>query len=199
MQGDDEQAHVSRTGERLRRAAWTAFGEQGWAGLDVARVCRRAGLARSTFYAHYEVVEHALAEELLTRYRAEQLHGPEHVELDPTTLLRGGRPLSYPFWVHLDEHRRVYRQLVASPRGAVVLDAVAEVVAVESRRLHAPLRETASQPVDADLVAGTLAGALLGAARWWLREEPEAAPSPQQMSYRFSAMVAPGVLGVMGL
>ncbi|MEO0597654.1 MAG: TetR-like C-terminal domain-containing protein, partial [Chloroflexota bacterium] len=63
---------------------------------------------------------------------------------------------------------------------------------------HQPLREVAPfMSVQPELIAQILSGALLGALRWWL--QGDMSDSAEQMAYRFSQIMAPGVLQSMGL
>ena len=49
--GDDEQREVR---ERLLAVARTAFAERGYAGVNVEEICHSAGIAKGSFYRHFE-------------------------------------------------------------------------------------------------------------------------------------------------
>ena len=71
-------------------------------------------------------------------------------------------------------------------------------IARVSFRKHEPLRTSAHHvTVEPTLIAQMLAGAVLGAVRWWLSTDMQ--QTPEAMAYTFSQIAAPGVLASMGL
>lgn len=191
---------MEKTREAVGAASLRLLEEEGWQALSVNRLCREARVGRSTFYVHYRGLHEPIAEGLLLRF-AQEL--PEHLvemdaQLDPDTLLRNGRPLSYPVYAHVWHNRTIYERLFAHPTGAAALASLRREVATASHALHAPLREAATRDVAAGYLAHLLAGALFGTLEWWLLEA-EQPLTPVQMSYEFSFVVAPGVLARLGL
>ena len=191
---------IQRTRRLLSQAALEVLEREGWDAMSPHALCRRAGVGRSTFYLHYAGVHEPLAQELVARLQEEtrELLADPDDALHPTTLLRSGKPLSYPFYAHVERHRGVYAAILGDARGASTRALLETWLAEASRSLHAPLRSLARRSVDADYMAALLAGALMGTARWWLCQ---AAPPPSalKMSYEFSLVVAPGVLARLGL
>lgn len=117
--------------------------------------------------------------------------------MDPDSLLAGGKPLSYPFFAHVEAHERLYAMALLDPRGAGLKSAIEARAASLSEALHAPLRKASSSFPEPGYTAAYLAGAMVASAAWWLGQKPR--ESAAAMAYRFSAMAAPGLLALMGL
>lgn len=94
---------VHRTQTSLRNALVDLILERGWDAVSVQAVCGRAGVGRSTFYAHY-----ADKEELLLRgFDAFRSELRAHVRR------AGGDRLSFitPLLAHVEDHRKLFRAL----------------------------------------------------------------------------------------
>lgn len=125
--------------------------QRGWDRVTVHEVCRRAGVGRSTFYAHF-----ADKEDLL-------IGGLDDVR-DGLLALATGRAFGFlpGLLAHVDESRRLFRAVIGKHSGlavqrrfrAVTLD----LVAAELARLG----------VDDDLLARFLTGALVELLVWWV-------------------------------
>lgn len=189
---------VARTLRTLEETAVDVLRTDGWPALTTARLCRDAGVARSTFYEHYDAPWEPVFAWLLRRFFETF---PEYADdpppLDPRSLLAGKRPLSYPVFAHVEEHLDVYRRVLGEPAGAPVARRFEAAIAEVSRAQHAALRELSSVKVEAELTAAYLAGAAVASARVWIASHPR--PSATEMAYWFSRMAAPGLLEVMGL
>ena len=189
---------VARTLRALEKTAVDVLRADGWPALTTARLCRTAGVARSTFYEHYKAPSEPVFAWLLRRFFESF---PEYAgappRLDPRSLLASKRPLSYPVFAHVEENMDVYRRVLGEPAGAAVARRFEAAVADVSRAQHAALRELSSVEVDAELTAAYLAGAAVASARVWIASDPR--PSATEMAYWFSRMAAPGLLEVMGL
>lgn len=163
--------------------------------VTVEGVVRTANVARKTFYAH-----HASLDELLWVSLRQVFDGivAGMAELDPDTWLLNGKPLSYPLFAHVREYAQFYRWLLLDCERTRTLLQVWEYVAEVSYAKHGPLRQLAARiTVPPPLLAQMLAGALLGAARWWLREN--LSPAPESMAYTYSLVMAPGVMAALGV
>lgn len=163
--------------------------------ITIDQIVTRANVARKTFYAHHTNKDELLWVSLSAVYeRIVQ----NMSDLNPSTLLLDGKPLSYPLFVHVREYQVFYRWILIDGGCADVIARVWDYMAEVSYHKHSPLRALSTQiSVPPPLIAQILAGALLGAARWWLREGLQA--TPESMAYTFSLLLAPGVLAAMGL
>ena len=189
---------VARTLHALEEAAVDVLRADGWPALTAARVCRTAGVARSTFYEHYDAPWEPVFAWLLRRFfESFPEYAGDPPRLDPRSLLASKRPLSYPVFAHVEENMDVYRRVLCEPAGAAVARRFETAVAETSRAQHAALRELSTVDVDAELTAAYLAGAAVASARVWIASDPR--PSATEMAYWFSQMAAPGLLEVMGL
>lgn len=189
---------VHRTIRAIEEASLELLETEGWDALTAARLCRAAGVARSTFYLHYESTWEPVFTALRRRfYERFPEYGTDPPALDPESLLASGRPLSYPVFAHIEEHVELYRLILGSPDGAQVARRLEDSIAEISRAQHAALRELSSETIDADLTAAYLAGAAVASARMWIFSEPRRPASA--MAYWFSRMAAPGLLEIMGL
>jgi AcrR family transcriptional regulator len=184
-----------RSEKLLINAMLALISEKAFAAITLHDIVTRANVARKTFYAHYESKEHLLWHSL--EYHFQSLE-QTMTDLNPDTLLMNNKPLSYPVFQHVAEYRLFYRTMFEQPDSAAFVYQFWDYLAQQSYRKHQTLREIAPFiSVPPELTAEMLAGALLGALRWWLRGTME--ETPEQMAYRFSQLMAPGVLQSLGL
>lgn len=197
-QTDRREKRTARIVKALTEAAVGLLSESGWEAVTISKICEVADVARSTFYLHFHSPEEVIYEGLRTAYLSEY---PEILSrsssLDPDSLLAGGKPLSYPFFVHLARHSATYRALLSDDRGAIVARRIQLDIAAVSKAQHASLRASSDYPIDPDLTAAYLAGALMAAGVHWLVTGMD--KSALEMAYWFSSMAAPGLLDLMGL
>jgi AcrR family transcriptional regulator len=188
-------ARYLRTERLLTEALLALIRERPYSALRVEDITERADIARKTFYAHYTHKDELLWHSLETLFQVSAAALPP---LDPDTLLMDGKPLSYPVFVHVREYAVFYQDVLTETGNITFVLRLWDYIAAQSYARHAPLREAARHiTVPPELTAEMLTGALLGAIRWWLRTNLEA--TPEQMAYRFSQLLAPGVLGALGL
>jgi AcrR family transcriptional regulator len=146
---------VERTRRALRTALFAAIVERGWDRVSVRELCRRARVARSTFYLHFADKEELLLSGL-DELRAEL---ERVVERSPAGTLSFVRPLVE----HVRAHDRL-RSLVDKRSGRAVLRRLTEIVVALLELDFPPLA-----PVSARRQA-TLrfaAGALVELLTWW--------------------------------
>ena len=151
---------ILRTKRALGDAAIAVLIEGEWDTFRVQEICDRADVGRSTFYLHYREALEPLYDALHADYRRDfpRVTGSESA-LEPATLLGEGRPLSFPLFVHIEKHEKVYRSIFTDPRGAPVESLLRRDVALISKMQHASLRALSPGSVDPDLIAHYLAGA----------------------------------------
>jgi AcrR family transcriptional regulator len=162
-----EDRRVRRTRTLLRDALVASIVERGWEGVSVLSICERAGVGRSTFYAHF-----ADKEELL-------VSGFEDLERALAAAREGSGPFAFvePLVDHVAHNRKLFRALVGKRSGEVVhgrfrelvMRLVSEDMALAGVRLASPRREAAVRYVG---------GALVELLTWWL-DRPSAIPAPE--------------------
>lgn len=104
---------VQRTHRTLTEALLAVILERGWEATTVQRICDRADVGRSTFYAHFDSKEDLLAsgfDELRKAIRAQRVvPGPA-----------GALSFAHGIIAHADEHQRLFRAIIGKRSGHVV-------------------------------------------------------------------------------
>jgi AcrR family transcriptional regulator len=196
--GGREDRRVRRTRRLLREALLALIVEKGYDRVTVQDVLDRADLSRATFYAHFrdkddllvsgfEELENALRR-AMAAYAASERR-PSHEALGS---LR-------PVFEHVAEHRRLYRGLVGSRAGAVLVKHVRERFTAMAREhfqeVIASRRSVPAVPVE--MMAQHTAGALLGVLTWWLDHDPPY--SAEQIATMLERLLAPAIETGLGL
>jgi len=172
---------VRRTRRRLKEALFELIREVGYRRLTVRALVARAGVARSTFYAHYDSKD-AL---LFDGFDAWLLG---LVEGDASSADARAFRFSLPLLRHAEGHRRIFRALfgrAGSPRAACRFrELLVEVVLEE---MHAA---ASADPRHAEARAHAIAGAFLGLVTWWFEEGGRF--SPEEADGIFQEVVGAG-------
>lgn len=188
--------------ERTRRAIWDALLsltlQGGFDVVNVAQIARRAGINRSTFYAHFPD-EHAVVREELARLlrdlraRNETPTPAAYARFDPTK----PHPNALRWFAHVAAHEDFYRAvLVTGELAAFEGEVAALVTAYAKQRLRewpGPLRP--ELPLSALIAASTAQN--LGLVRWWLSQDPR--PDPEAMAVMQQRVQSEGILPLLGL
>lgn len=184
-----------RTEERLTSAMLALIREKAFQDITITDIVTTADIARKTFYAHYENKQHLLWHSLEAHFQSLEA---QTNTLNADTLLMDNKPLSYPIFKHVESYALFYRSMLINTGDTQFIYQFWDYIAAQSYKKHQALREVAPfMTVQPELIAQILSGALLGALRWWL--QGDMSDSAEQMAYRFSQIVAPGVLQSMGL
>jgi AcrR family transcriptional regulator len=146
---------VERTHRALRAALSTAILERGWENVSVREICRRARVARSTFYSHFADKEELLLSGLDELRR--ELEGI--VESSPQRALSFVRPLLE----HVRAHDRM-RALVEKRSGRAVRRRLTEIVLA---LLEADMSPVAPANGRRQATLRFAAGALVELLMWW--------------------------------
>ncbi|KAA3643179.1 MAG: TetR/AcrR family transcriptional regulator [Chloroflexi bacterium] len=184
-----------RTEQLLIDAMLDLIHQKPFQAITIEDIVTCAGVARKTFYAHHPNKDELLWASLMTKFE-EVVEATSDV--DPYTLLMDNKPLSYPVFMHVSEYQLFYTSILAEQGNETLSWKIGDYMAQQSFLKHEPLRELAPRmTVPPELIASTLSGALLGAIRCWLQTGLR--ETPEQMAYRFSQLLAPGILQSMGL
>ena len=158
MSGSPVDFRIRRTRQRLRDALITLMQARDFEALHVQDIADTAGINRATFYLHYQDKYDLLlrcAEDEIERLTA-QFTG------DPAASLTA-------LFMHVADHAAFYRVMLGVGLFSTRLQAALETLPVDT-----------SSPAPHDLFAGCRAGAILGALRWWLRQDSP--PPPGEMA-----------------
>jgi len=187
---------------RTRRAIWAAVldlsCEEGFHTLTVARIARRAGINRSTFYAHFPDKDAVVREELARllrdlRARQEQPTPESMSRFDPET----PHPNALRWFAHVAAHEAFYSAVLVTGE---LSEFEGEVAALINRWAETRLREwpgilEPKIPVGALTVASTALN--LGLVRWWLSQNPR--PTLAEMALIQQRLKVTGILPLLGL
>lgn len=131
--------------------------EYGYATLTVRQIAARAGVARTTFYAHFQGKDDLLFNGLRARYEALR------------AAVAPGEMNATADWDHVAAHADFYRVMLG-PQGSAAFVAHLRTLLADAMRDHllAPLTAAGTPRLDVDFMAHYLAGAQLGLYQWWL-------------------------------
>src|SRR5262245_25510166 len=131
--GERRDRRVTRSRRLLQDALVALILERGYAAVTVQDVLDRADVGRATFYAHFHGKE-ALLLSVFQELR-KSIHD-ELTGLTPETIARFGEGvgLMQPLFAHAAQHRRLYRALLGSRDGVMLLGYLRDLIAT-------PLRE----------------------------------------------------------
>src|SRR5664279_2120487 len=176
---------VRRTRDALGDALLALIQEKPFDAITVQEVLDRAGIGRSTFYAHYQDKDDLFLSDL-----------EEFFEMMSTLLLRRAEdsdrvaPVRELF-AHVAEMRQLHSALVASGKMRDFQEMGEEYFARSiEQRLAALSSSGPDSPAQRAAMARAFAGALFSLLSWWLHHG--ATPSPEEMDRLFHRMVSSG-------
>ncbi len=190
MKREKQDRRSLRTRRMVNAAMIELMREKRYSAITVQDLLDRAGIGRSTFYAHYFDKEDVLAsvvEQMLESFRRGFAQGEAGQDLVPSLAL----------FQHAHEQRQFFQAMAIGHAGerlweasqALLSRAIAQKLA-EEQRMGAP------PAVPFEVVARYLAGAFLNLFRWWLENE-EPYP-PEEMDRMFQRLAMPGALAAIG-
>lgn len=166
---------IQRTREALRDALLSLLPEVGWDEIDVAMLCARANIGRSTFYLHYT------DKAALLRGAFGDLHQHVLASVDPAR--KGNQP--FPFLpallAHVHEHQDVFRSLLGRRSSQAVQDHMRDMLI--SLFMHQDALSAAKLDAPSSPRPHLLAGSLMQLMVWWLGSEWQL--TPEEVAGRF--------------
>jgi len=188
--------------ERTRSAIWKALLsltlEDGFTAVTVAQIARRAGINRSTFYAHFPD-KHAVVREELSRLlrdlraRNETPTPAHYARFDPAK----PHPNALRWFAHVAAHEEFYQAVLVTGELAAFEGEVAALVTdwaqQRLREWPGPLQPVL--PLSALIAASTAQN--LGLVRWWLSQDPR--PDLEEMAVMQQRLQTEGILPLLGL
>lgn len=187
---------VSRSRRLLQDALVALIVEQGYEAVTVQDVLDRADVGRATFYAHFANLEALLLSvfETMRGSLREAMGG-----LQPGDISRFGEGVGVlgPLFAHAAQHRRLYRALLNSRSGPMLLrylrDTIARPMPEHLRVMD--LAPGGPAPAGVALVTAAMASAVLGVLVWWLEED--APYSPAEMERVLERLFTYGIAGAL--
>ncbi|HEY0395103.1 MAG TPA: TetR/AcrR family transcriptional regulator [Candidatus Elarobacter sp.] len=168
---------VERTRDRLGDALIALMREQPFENITVQHVLDRAGIGRSTFYAHFSDKHDLLLSDV-----DEFLEAYAHVvDRDPSDRICAVREL----FAHIAEGHDLRAALIASGHWQDVLDlGQAHVARAAAARLRALPRSSHLDGARIDGLAQAFAGAFFALLTWWLDHRPFSADEADALFHR---------------
>ncbi len=171
-----EDRRIRRTRDALGDALVALLQETPFESITVQDVLDRAGVGRSTFYAHYRDKDDLLLTD------AEEFFAFISTLLERTGEKPGRVAPVREFFAHVAEVRRLYDALLASGRGQEILE-------LGQGHFARAIEERLPQTEGRAALAHALAGALFSLLTWWVRRGMPG--SPEEMDALFHRLVHP--------
>jgi AcrR family transcriptional regulator len=181
---------IGRTDHALRSALIALILEKGYDDLSVQDVLDRAGVARSTFYAHFKDKESLLKASVDNLKSAIRRHW--ETQLDDKGKQRGGLAFVLGFLQHVNGNRKLYAVLVRGEGGMIVDRHFRRMLAELTR---ADLAGHADGRV-LDLAVEYVVGGLMALLAWWM--ERDARLSPEELFEMILRLQLPGLQAALG-
>ena len=177
---------ILRTRQALREALMALVVEQPYETITVQQITARAGVARTTFYLHYQD-----RDDLLFRGFSD-LYDQLRTAVAPLQLNATAD------WDHVAAHADFYRALLGEQgHAAFVVFLRTLLVEVMQEHVIQPLVNAGQPRLNTDLIAHSLAGAQLGLYIWWL--ESDMVVPAAEMAQAGQDMAVKGLLWATGV
>ncbi|MDV6235888.1 TetR/AcrR family transcriptional regulator [Leptospira ellisii] len=162
--------------------------------ITVGEVSDAAGMTRANFYGYFTGKD----ELLWKSFRYVFLESRETVEeLDPSTLLSDGKPLTFYLFENVRKNRDFYRRIFGQSIPSEFHSKLQDFLAAESYRTHALLRERyAHKTYPYEFVSHYLSGAVLGLISHLIRRDIDW--DSELLAGWFTSLAAPGILSGFG-
>jgi AcrR family transcriptional regulator len=158
---------VQRTRQALQGAMIALIQEKGYEDLTVQDIIDRANVGRATFYSHFDGKEDLLVSRLddlraALRARQQQASG-QGSRADE-------RMFSYTheMFVHIDEHRRVFRSMVGKRSGSIIQHLFHKMLVDLVRDDIKTMTPGAARGIPQEAITQLIAGGLFGLILWWV-------------------------------
>ena len=190
-----EDRRVTRTRRILKDALIALILEKGYSALTVQEILDRADVGRATFYAHYQDKE-ALLLGVFADLRDALRAGFAGVTPEDVARFGEGIGLTLPLFAHAAQQRRLYRALLGSRDGAVLLGYLRDVLAAPlEEHLRVAAASSGHSPSPVPVMVAAYVSAVLGVLVWWL--EADAPYTPEEMDRMVERLLSPGMAIVL--
>ena len=186
MRQKGKDRRIEKTRKVLHNALISLMKRKEYRSITIQEIIDEADVGRSTFYTHFEDKDDLLLAGLhLLRDTLEAARAGEHAAT--------GRPyeriigFSLAMFEHAYEYREVYRVLVGSQAGGLVLQYFPAMIAglVRDEAVSALRGRTErGSTVPGDLLAHFISSAFVSVMSWWLDSEKPVAPGEIDAMFR---------------
>jgi AcrR family transcriptional regulator len=158
---------VQRTQQLLQDALIALILEKGYEALSVQDIIDRANVGRATFYAHFDNKEDLLVSRLdglRQSLKARQKQAIAHSSPEQRMFA-----YTHDMFVHVDEHRTVFRSMVGKRSGAIIQQLFHKMLVDLIRddvNAVSPRNKEENTPREA--IVQAIAGGLFGLILWWV-------------------------------
>lgn len=175
---------IKRTRQLLRQSLLDLLREKRFDEISVQDIIDQAGVARSTFYAHYIDKEDLLVGSQGV-FARDMERNPEFRKLRNT---KCEGIISTCFWQNILAHRAIFDLIARDPAMDVTMkDLYVKLQALIRQKLQSKQSEVAAIPPS--LVVEQLAGSIITLVKWWVKEGMT--HSPEQMHEIFRKISFP--------
>jgi AcrR family transcriptional regulator len=168
MRAKKPDRRVQRTQQLLQTALISLIQEKGFEALSVQDIIDRANVGRATFYAHFDNKEDLLVSRLdglRTSLQARQRLALSQASHTDDRVFAYSREM----FVHVNEHRAVFRSMVGKRSGAVIQQLFHKMLVDLVREdIKAMLPRSAGNATPIEAVVQLVAGGLFGLVLWWV-------------------------------
>lgn len=156
---------VQRTREQLHAALLALIAEKGYDAVTVQDVLERAGVARSSFYAHFRDKEDLL----LAGYA--DVAAAEDENLFVTETAAGEAALGLPLFQHVWRYKEIAVVLLGTPSGKPIVEHMRNLLIVQAREWWQRSLASQCNDVPTELAVQYLVSALIGMLTWWVAHD----------------------------
>jgi AcrR family transcriptional regulator len=180
--GASDDVRGRRSRDELAWALVALMRERPYDDIGVRDICERAGIGRSTFYAHFAdkddmFVRHVV---VFAEWMGQRLSW---------SAAAGGYRFDLRFLLeHVRDMRPVYESLMRSRKVELITKVWQNNFAVGFERCIVEVRRDAPQPLDARLLAQHIAGTVINLMQWWL--DHHCTMEPAQVDEQFHRLIA---------
>lgn len=178
---------VHKTEKSLRDALIELMIEKGYTSVTVQHILDRAGVGRSTFYAHFPDKEALLKSSIANLAAGLTKHWKDVLASEAKP--RGELAFVLPFLKHIDSHRHVYK-------------ATAEIRSMINREFYLMLAQMVRTDLKGrrgikggeprlEIAVHSITGSLMALMEWWM--EHPGVISPQELNSMFLRLCLPGL------
>ncbi len=185
-----KQQKADRRSQRTYNLVSSAFAEllseKSYDEILVQDILDRAGIGRTTFYAHYfdkEDVLESITEQILTLFKQQIAHSSIRQRVIPSLKL-----FEHIYHSPNQHLRALMRGRAGEPLWAAMQTALGRAIEPALTTLSA---QRGSPPIPVPVVSEYLAGAFLTLLKWWLAADMPY--PPDQMEIIFQQLALPGV------
>lgn len=180
---------VHRTRQLLHDALLDLIMERGYTPISIQDVLDRAGVARSTFYAHFRDKDDLL----LNGFQAMRDAMPGNLFATPAKDDARYPAFGRMLFRHVEENHALARAFVGTDAGQVVMSNLRNLLVADTRNW---VRQHLDLPAgtEGECVVQYLVGALFGLLTWWVDHDFPC--SADDLAGRYQKLVESGLSGV---